>query len=53
MREGEFDSSDYELASDYAWHMMIHDQIPETDAIIAAAKHYKINPESLQRYWDN
>lgn len=53
MENREFNSSDYELASDYAWHLMQVEQLTETDAIIRAAKQYKISAESLQRYWDN
>lgn len=52
MREEEFDSSDYELASDYAWHLMQQEGRTETDALMLAANQYKITYQSLQKYWD-
>jgi hypothetical protein len=48
----EFDSSAYEGASDYAWHMMQYDHLTETDALMCAAKHYKISYKDLQEFWD-
>ena len=52
MCEQDFDSSDFELASDLAWHMMQHDHLTETDALYKAAREYNINPDSLIRYWN-
>jgi hypothetical protein len=52
MREEEFDSSSYELASDYAWHLMQTEERTETDALMLAANQYRITYQSLQKYWD-
>lgn len=51
--EQEFDSSDYEGALDYAFHLEQSMSISETDAIMRAAKHYGIKWESLQKYADS
>lgn len=51
--EREFDSSDYECACDYAFHMIQHDDISETTAIMRAAKHYNIKWQDLQSYIDS
>lgn len=49
----QFDSSDYEAALDYAFHIEQSQQLTETESIKIAAKHYKISWESLQRYADS
>ncbi|QCW18694.1 hypothetical protein SEPL_398 [Salmonella phage SE_PL] len=51
--EKEFDSSDYECALDYAFHIEQTQQRTETEAIMLAAKYYNINWQSLQRYADS
>ncbi|EIN7543478.1 hypothetical protein LPS12_004819 [Salmonella enterica] len=50
--EHEFDSSNFELASDYSWHLMQKEGKTETDALMQAAHQYNINYVSLQGYWD-
>jgi|AGFT01.1.fsa_nt_gi hypothetical protein len=53
MDEKEFDSSDYEGALDYAFHIEQKTQCTETESIMRAAKHYNISWQSLQRYADS
>lgn len=51
--ENEFDSSDYEGALDYAFHIEQSQQRTETESIMIAAKAYNISWQSLQRYADS
>ena len=48
--EQEFDSSQYELASDYAWHLERTTGCTENESIVLAAKEYGLSTEELQDY---